>query len=474
MPRRARVWLDRYLDLWQGHADSNAWKEEWWELSRALGDGFGRLLGAPANTVWVQANASVAMSTVASCLDYAERPRIVTTGLEFPSTEYIWREQERLGACLDVIASHDGIRTPVDELLDHIDDRTSLVVLSHASFLSSHLIEPALVVERAHDHGARVLLDVYQTAGALPLDVGSWGVDFAVGGTIKWLCGGPSCGYLYVREDVANLLRPRITGWIAHEEPFAFRARSDSPGGGRTAVRPRDAARSRPLLRARGPRDRRGSGSELHRRGVAPANPGVRRLRDRERATAPKPRGLGRATIRSGSSKNWPGGASSPMRAPGSCASRHTSSTPTTRSKRPRRPCWSCSDPAFLDCGRPRFLVTLPRFFAVSKRCWGPILQGGVERMPRSFGALIVCIAIAGVACSTDNPSGATATATPVPTPTPEPTPTPIAQCTLPAMPECGGPETSKGVFGCCREEEVQVFVDQVAQAQTAVRAPPP
>ena len=222
MPRRARVWLDRYLDLWQGHADANAWKEEWWELSRTLGDGFGRLLGAPANSVQVQASASAAMLTVASCLDYAERPRIVTTGLEFPTAEYIWREQERLGARLDVVASRDGIRTPVDELLDRIDDRTSLVVLSHASFLSSHLIDPAVVVERARDHGARVLLDVYQTAGALPLEVETWGVDFAVGGTIKWLCGGPACGYLYVRADVAQQLRPRMTGWIAHEDPFAF------------------------------------------------------------------------------------------------------------------------------------------------------------------------------------------------------------------------------------------------------------
>ena len=222
MPRRARVWLDRYLDLWQGHADSNAWKEEWWELSRTLGDGFGRLLGAAANTVQVQANASTAMLTVASCLDYAERPRIVTTGLEFPTTEYIWREQERLGARLDIVASRDGIRTPVDELLNHIDDRTSLVVLSHASFLSSHLIDPAAVVERAHTLGARVLLDVYQTAGALPLEVESWGVDFAVGGTIKWLCGGPACGYLYVREELAQQLRPRMTGWIAHDDPFAF------------------------------------------------------------------------------------------------------------------------------------------------------------------------------------------------------------------------------------------------------------
>ena len=91
--------------------------------------------------------------------------------------------------------------------------------------------------------------------------------------------------------------------------------------------------------------------------------------------------------------------------------------------------------------------------------------------MPRLFATLIVFGAIVGVACSTDNPSGATATTTPVPTPTPEPTPTPIAACTLSAMPECGGPETRPGVFGCCREEEVEVFVDQVAVAQDAVRA---
>ncbi len=91
--------------------------------------------------------------------------------------------------------------------------------------------------------------------------------------------------------------------------------------------------------------------------------------------------------------------------------------------------------------------------------------------MPRLFGALILSASIAGVACSTDSPSGATATTPSTPAPTPEPTPTPIAQCTLPAMSECGGPETSPGVFGCCRKEDVEVFVDQVAKAQTAVRA---
>ncbi len=194
MPRRAEVWLQRYLELWRGHADSNAWQAEWWGLSRRLGDTIGRLIGAPEDTVQVQPNASSAMLTVASCLDYAERPGIVTSGLEFPTTEYIWREQERLGAQLTIVATDDGIRTPIEQLIERIDETTSLVVLSHA----------------------------YQSAGALPLEVASWGVDFAVGGTIKWLCGGPGCGYLYVRQDLGRQLRPRMTGWIAHDAPFDF------------------------------------------------------------------------------------------------------------------------------------------------------------------------------------------------------------------------------------------------------------
>ena len=222
MPSRAEVWLQRYLELWRGHADSNAWQAEWWGLSRRLGDAIGRLIGAPEDTIQVQPNASSAMLTVASCLDYAERPGVVTSGLEFPTTEYIWREQERLGAQLTIVATDDGIRTPIEQLLERIDETTSLVVLSHASYRSSHLIDPRVVVERAHRSGARVLLDAYQTAGALPLEVASWGVDFAVGGTIKWLCGGPACGYLYVREDLGRELRPRMTGWIAHDEPFDF------------------------------------------------------------------------------------------------------------------------------------------------------------------------------------------------------------------------------------------------------------
>jgi kynureninase len=224
MPRGAREAMTSYLDRWEGYTRENAWEAAWWDLSRDVGDAVGRLLGAPAGTVAPQPNASVALSVVASCLDFSRGPRrkIVTTELEFPTTEYIWREQERAGARIHVVASEDRVVTPLEKLLESIDEETRLVSLSHVSYRSSHRIDPRPVVERARRVGALVLLDVYQSAGVLPLDVTGWGVDFAVGGTIKWLCGGPACGYLYVRPEIAADLRPRLPGWIAHEEPFDF------------------------------------------------------------------------------------------------------------------------------------------------------------------------------------------------------------------------------------------------------------
>ena len=243
MPRGARAALASYLDRWEGYTRENAWKAAWWDLSSEVGDRIARLLGAPPGSVQPQPNASVALSAAASCLDFSRgrRRKIVTTALEFPTTEYVWREQERGGARVEIVSSEDGITTPLEKLLEAIDEETALVSISHVSYRSSHRIDPRPVVARAREAGALVLLDVYQSAGVLPLDVAGWGVDFAVGGTIKWLCGGPACGYLYARPDLAPRLRPRLTGWIAHEEPFDF-----APGAIRLASGARRFAQGTP------------------------------------------------------------------------------------------------------------------------------------------------------------------------------------------------------------------------------------
>src|SRR5262249_807796 len=121
-----------------------------------------------------------------------------------------------------VVPSDDGITIFLERILDAIDDSTALVALSHVSFRSSYRVDAKAIVERAHRHGALVLLDVYQSAGAVELCANECQVDFLIGGTLKWLCAGPACGYLCVRPDLQNDLQPRLTGWVAHAAPFDF------------------------------------------------------------------------------------------------------------------------------------------------------------------------------------------------------------------------------------------------------------
>src|SRR5438128_3663771 len=224
VPRAARESLLAYYEAWEHHTSEDAWATSLWEMSARVGDRIARILGGAPGSVQIQPNASIALSSVASCFDFSEgtRNKVVTSALDFPSMEYIWDAQRRVGARVQVVPSEDGITIPLERILDAIDDTTALVALSHVSFRSSYRVDAQAIVERAHRHGALVLLDIYQSAGALELKATDWQVDFLIGGTIKWLCGGPACGYLYVRPDLQKDLQPRLTGWVAHAAPFDF------------------------------------------------------------------------------------------------------------------------------------------------------------------------------------------------------------------------------------------------------------
>jgi kynureninase len=222
LPRSVPESLNKFCAHWQEHKDEDAWARQWWELATQVGDSYGRIIGAPAGTVVPTPNATLAMATVASCLRYKDRSKVITTALDFPSMGYLWHAQEALGAQIIVIPSDDGISIDSDALLDAIDEQTSLVAVSHVSFRSSYRINPHEIVTRAQEKGAMTLFDVYQSAGITEIDAIQWGADFLVGGSIKWLCGGPSCGYLYVRQEKIPTLDPMLTGWFAHQNPFAF------------------------------------------------------------------------------------------------------------------------------------------------------------------------------------------------------------------------------------------------------------
>ena len=224
MPRSARASVGEFLDAWD-HRGVRAWYEGWWEIGRTTGDLLAPILGVPAGTISMHQNVTVTMGVVASCHAYdGRRRKIVLSDLEFPTNIYLFEGWRRYGAETVMVRSDDGIRVPLDRLLAAIDDETALVPLSLVLFKSACVQDARAVVEKAHKVGARVVLDVYQAAGTLPLDLEALGVDYAVGGSVKWLCGGPGAGYLYVRPDLAKHVEPVLVGWAAHAEPFAFEA----------------------------------------------------------------------------------------------------------------------------------------------------------------------------------------------------------------------------------------------------------
>ena len=224
MPRAAVDSIQAFADTWMTRG-VRAWSEGWWEMGRTVGDLLAPIIGAPPGSISMHQNASVAQAIIGSCFRYdGARRKIVLTSLEFPTNIYVFEGFRRYGADVVVVPADDGIRTNLERLLDAIDERTILVPLSLVLFRSSYIQDARAVIDKAHRVGAHVILDIYQGAGVIPIDLQALGADFAVGGSVKWLCGGPGAGYLYVRPDLAPTLEPAFVGWAAHAEPFAFEA----------------------------------------------------------------------------------------------------------------------------------------------------------------------------------------------------------------------------------------------------------
>ena len=224
MPARTRQRLMEFANQWEQRS-IRAWAEGWWEMPRSVGNLIGRIIGATAGEVVMLQNVSMANWVVTSCFDWrARRNKIVSEALNFPSNLYHYGRLADDGARLCTVPSSDGLTIDLQRMLDAIDEETALVACSHVLFRSSFVQDIRAIVEKAHRVGAMVCADIYQSAGTVPLSVLDMGVDFATGGSVKWLCGGPGAGYLYVRRELWPSLRPRMTGWQAHRAPFQFSA----------------------------------------------------------------------------------------------------------------------------------------------------------------------------------------------------------------------------------------------------------
>jgi kynureninase len=225
VPRQVRGDLLAYYNLWSGQGVS-AWSEEWWDLARRVGDLVATLLHAKKNSVAMMTNATeahwIALSTQFLSKDRS-RTKIIMTDHDFPSSLYaVQKISDFMEWSVQVVRSYGKPGIDVDLILDHIDDRTLCVATSHVYFKTAYVQDIAMIAEHARRQGAWTVIDGYHAPGCIPVDLSELGVDFYIGGCLKWLCGGPGNAFLYVRPDLASRIQPSLTGWLAHKSPFMF------------------------------------------------------------------------------------------------------------------------------------------------------------------------------------------------------------------------------------------------------------
>ncbi|MBK6917210.1 MAG: aminotransferase class V-fold PLP-dependent enzyme [Deltaproteobacteria bacterium] len=221
MHASAPVALAEYAAGWAEHG-VESW-DHWVKQVERTADSAARLFGGTPGDTALNQNVAYFQAAIASCLDFSKgRNKVVMEELLFPNVIYVWERFRELGAELVLVPSDDGMTVPTERMLAAIDERTAIVPCSHAIYVSGALQDIGAICARAREVGALTMIDVYQTLGTVPIDAQAWGADMIVGGSHKWLCGGPGTAFLWVRPELRKTLRPRTTGWFAHADPFAF------------------------------------------------------------------------------------------------------------------------------------------------------------------------------------------------------------------------------------------------------------
>ena len=224
MPAAVETSLADYARLWRERG-IRAWEERWFELPMQVGDLLAGLVGVEKGSVSVHPNVTLAQAVALSTVDFVPpRNRLVCTAEDFPSVLYLYEGLARRGAEIVRVPGGSGHTVREEDVLSAMDERTAVVAISSVLFRSSQVLDLGPIARRAREVGARTLVDAYQMVGTVPLDVQALGLDMVTGGSVKWLCGGPGVGYLYVSPRIAPPPEPAITGWFAHRSPFDFDA----------------------------------------------------------------------------------------------------------------------------------------------------------------------------------------------------------------------------------------------------------
>ncbi len=215
------------MEAWASKgAPDHVWLEDIFPAMSRLKVTFAALAGCDPDELAITTNISIALSTIASCLDLSgDRRRVILSELDFPTDGHVWLAQERRGAELVWLGSEDGLTIPPEEYDRAIDDRTALVMVNRVLYRSSAIVDAKEVCRLARERGALSFVDDYHGIGIVPLDLHDLGCDLYTAGVLKWLCGGPGLAFLYARRDLLASLEPAVTGWFATREPFSFDSR---------------------------------------------------------------------------------------------------------------------------------------------------------------------------------------------------------------------------------------------------------
>lgn len=212
--------MDELGSLW------GTWVEKQEEVRGLLA----QVMGAEASEVAVTASASAAVNSIASSLFHeSSRRTVVTTSLEFPTIGQIWHSQERDGVTVTHVPAGADHRLDLDELAAAIDDDTRIVSVTHVCYRNGSMTDIESIVRLAHERGALVLVDAYQSCGAVPIDFHALGADFLVGGCLKYMLGVPGVGFALVNAATTAELIPSVTGWFAARDIFAMDISSYDP-----------------------------------------------------------------------------------------------------------------------------------------------------------------------------------------------------------------------------------------------------
>ncbi|MGH2730160.1 MAG: aminotransferase class V-fold PLP-dependent enzyme, partial [Actinomycetota bacterium] len=222
LSRRSRALAEEHLDLWQRLGPEELWFDHGFPKLQKCRTQFASLIGAAPDEVAIVPSVSAGLSSIASCLELTDRPKVVLSDMDFPTNHYVWRAQERRGAKLEIVTSPDGIRIDEADVVARIDEQTAIANVNRVLFESSWIVDLPPIVEAAHANGAYVVVDDFHGSGVVPIDVHTLGIDFLVSGALKWLCGGQGISFLYCRRDLLASMEPLVVGWFGTVDPFDF------------------------------------------------------------------------------------------------------------------------------------------------------------------------------------------------------------------------------------------------------------